>query len=302
MKILTDHSVFFDPALHFQMKKEGCSYFARNNFEWQCSTFLPQMPQDALIWCASIWESKMREGCHMRRIDSNFLALEYVRKGSLYVRQDDAAFLAEEGDFFLLRPGGDLEFMTGPSGFCLKDSVILSGNLLEDILKRTGLDGKNYLPEVNGKKFEILLRSFKAFSKNFHAGMLQELEHRSYDLILLLKEPSPAKRCPDALMALLGFMENNLTQPFSLRELARRYGCSVSHLTRLFHLHYASTPHRMLVEMRMRRAVSLLLETDLSVKEIAAKVGYENSLNFSTEFKKRHRLSPRLFRKGAPSL
>ena len=72
----------------------------------------------------------------------------------------------------------------------------------------------------------------------------------------------------------------------------------MSHLTRLFHLHCRSTPYRVLVEMRMRRAVNLLLETELSVKEIAGMVGYENSLNFSTEFKKRNHISPRLFRKG----
>ena len=78
---------------------------------------------------------------------------------------------------------------------------------------------------------------------------------------------------PEKLLELLAFLESNLERAFSLRELARRYGCSVSHLMRLFHQHCRSTPYRMLTEMRMRRAVGLLLETELSVKEIAAKVG-----------------------------
>lgn len=298
MKTPIDAEVFSDPDLRFHMKKEGCTYFANEHFEWQRTTFLPPQPQEALVWCASIWESKMLRGCHMRRIHSNFLALEFVRKGSLYVRQDETAFLAEEGDFFLLRPGGDLEIMTGPPDFCVKDSMILSGSLLEDILKRTGLEEKNYLPKVNVKKFESLLHSFKAYSKEYHSGILAELEQRAYDLILLLKEPASPKKTPDDLVALLNFMESNLERPFSLEELARHYGCSVSHLTRLFHLHCRSTPYRVLVEMRMRRAVNLLLETELSVKEIAGMVGYENSLNFSTEFKKRNHISPRLFRKG----
>ena len=298
MKPLTDSSIFRNSPVRFQMKKEGCSYFACGTHEWQHTTFLPQKPEDALFWCASIWESKMKNGCHMRRINSNFLALEHIQKGSLYVRQDDVMFLAEENDFFLLRPGGDLEFMTGPQGFCVKDSLILSGNLLDDLLRQTGLDGRNYLPHVNVKKFDILLQSFKSLSREFHGGILQELEHRAYDLILLLKESPSSGKMPEKLVELLAFMEANPEQPFSLRDLSRHYGCSISHLTRLFHLHCRSTPYRMLTEMRMRRAASLLMQTALSVKEIAAKAGYENPLNFSTEFRKRYKVSPRLFRNG----
>ena len=107
---------------------------------------------------------------------------------------------------------------------------------------------------------------------------------------------------PEKLVELLAFMEANPEYPFSLRELARHYGCSVSHLTRLFHQHCRSTPYRMLTEMRMRRAVALLLQTELSIKEIAAKAGYENPLNFSTEFRKRHNESPRRFRNGRRTL
>lgn len=302
MKKLTDISIFRRHPLRFQREKEGCSYFARNNFEWQSSTFLPQKPPDTLFWCASIWESKMKSGCHMRRVNSNFLALEHVQKGSLCVRQNETMFLAEEDDFFLLRPGGELEFMTGPQGFCVKESLILSGNLLDDMLKRTGLEDKNYLPNVNVKKFESLLHSFKALSKEFRSGLFQELEHRAYELILLLKEPPPSEKMPDGLAELFAFMEANLAHSFSLRELARHYGCSVSHLTRLFHMHYHTTPYKLLLDMRMRRAVSLLLETELSIKEIAAEVGYENSLNFSTEFKKKHKFPPRVFRSRSLTL
>ena len=114
---------------------------------------------------------------------------------------------------------------------------------------------------------------------------------------LLLKAPPPSKKMPDGLVELFTFMETNLARSFSLRELARHYGCSISHLMRLFHAYCHTTPHRMLTELRMRRAVSLLLETELSIKEIASEVGYENSLNFSTEFKKKHHVSPREFRK-----
>ena len=300
MKILTDASIFRQDSLRVQMEKEGCSYFGRKNLEWHHSTFLPQKPRNAMLWCSSIWEAKLKPGTHIRRINSNFLALEHIQKGSLWVRQNEEMFLAEENDFFLLRPGGDLEFMTGPTGFCIKEALILSGNLLGDILRCSGLDNKNYLPNVNVKKFESLLHSLKVSARQYHYGLLQELEHRAYDLILLLKEESVSEEIPDTLRELLMFMETNLDKQLSLQELARRYGCSISHLMRLFHMHYQTTPYKMLKELRMRRAVDLLLGTELSIKEIATMIGYEHPFNFSTEFKKTHKISPGFFRNSAP--
>lgn len=296
MKPLTERTIFEQVPTGFLMEKQGCLHFQNKKPEQRHLTMFPPRPENALLWCESIWEERFGKECHMRRVNSNFLALEHIRQGSLYVRQNNTMFLAEKDDFFLLRPDGDLEFLTGPHGFCLKHSLILSGPLLDDILRHTGLDGKNYLPYVNVKKFESLLHLFKSRAQEYRKGILQELEQHTYELILLLKN-LPQETVPDTLSELTAFMETNLHQPFVLRELAKHYGCSVSHLTHLFHIHFQTTPYRMLMQMRMRRAASLLLETDFSIKEIASKIGYDNALNFSTEFKKKHHVSPREFRK-----
>lgn len=298
MKTPIDAEVFSDPDLRFHMKKEGCTYFANEHFEWQRTTFLPPQPQEALVWCASIWESKMLRGCHMRRIQSNFLALEFVRKGSLYVRQDETAFLAEEGDFFLLRPGGDLEIMTGPLDFCVKDLMILSGSLLEDILKRTGLEEKNYLPKVNVKKFESLLHSFKAYSKEYHSGILAELGAAGVRSDSAAEGAGLAEKDAGRSGGAAEFHgEQSGTVVFAggagaaLRVFGVASDAAVSPALPVDAVPDAGGDAD-------AAAVNLLLETELSVKEIAGMVGYENSLNFSTEFKKRNHISPRLFRKG----
>lgn len=50
-----------------------------------------------------------------------------------------------------------------------------------------------------------------------------------------------------------------------------------------------------------REAVRLLLtDSQLSVKEIAARTGYARPLNFSAEFRKRFGCSPRMYRKRKP--
>lgn len=99
------------------------------------------------------------------------------------------------------------------------------------------------------------------------------------------------------LRKLLDYMESHLEEKLSRELLARRCGCSVPALIRLFRTSLDSSPYRVLTRLRMQRAVRLLVERELSVKEIAARVGYDNALNFSTEFRKRYGVPPSAYRR-----
>ena len=84
---------------------------------------------------------------------------------------------------------------------------------------------------------------------------------------------------------------------WSQHRMAGRCGCSCTHLVRLFRKYFDTTPRQYLLELRMRRAKRLLADEKLSVKEISARVGYDNALNFSTGFRKRFGISPSEYRK-----
>ena len=49
---------------------------------------------------------------------------------------------------------------------------------------------------------------------------------------------------------------------------------------------------------RLRRAQEFLVSTDLPIKEIAKRVGFENPYHFSTRFRKRLGKSPRQYRRS----
>jgi len=52
-----------------------------------------------------------------------------------------------------------------------------------------------------------------------------------------------------------------------------------------------------LVQIRIQKAVHLLKETELSILEIALKVGYDSQHYFSTAFKKMIGVSPNQYRR-----
>ena len=60
------------------------------------------------------------------------------------------------------------------------------------------------------------------------------------------------------------------------------------------------SPSEYLTELRLRRAATLLVSTNLSVSEIALEVGYLSLSHFSRVFRERFGKTPRAFR-NAPS-
>ena len=71
-----------------------------------------------------------------------------------------------------------------------------------------------------------------------------------------------------------------------------------SYLYRLFKNFTGVSLQEYLLDYRMRRACSLLTETDLSVGDISRSVGYGDALYFSRIFRQKKGMTPTQFRKA----
>lgn len=83
----------------------------------------------------------------------------------------------------------------------------------------------------------------------------------------------------------------------SIAALAQLAGMNRYKLTYGFRIIYGKAIHEFLQAARMRLAYRLLLDGELSVKEVAARCGYNNQHNFSTAFKRCHGISPSSLRR-----
>lgn len=296
MKVINDSSIFEKNPPRLTMVKDGCSYFGRKRVAYSSFYSMPE-PLSWSMYCATgIYEEELLEGFHFRRDNPSFLAIEYIISGSIYVRQDGRMYLAEAGDVALLFPHCDHEFLTGPEGSCTKISVLFIGPLLEMMLERSGLKEQDILCGTNVARLEALLKSLKSLSFDFGGIAREQVINLSYEIIQLLLAKEIYKSLPEKISRFIAFMDENIAKKYTLDDLANHYGCSPPHLNRLFHTYFNTTPHRMLIRLRMRAAVRLLLEESLSIKEISQKIGYDNAFNFSTEFRKNFGVSPRNFR------
>jgi two-component system, response regulator YesN len=83
------------------------------------------------------------------------------------------------------------------------------------------------------------------------------------------------------------------TQPdFSLSKLARQLGISDRHLTRLFKINSCICYREYLRKLRLAKAEKLLQSTSLTIKEVAAAVGYNHQSEFNHQFKSTYGICP----------
>jgi transcriptional regulator GlxA family with amidase domain len=94
----------------------------------------------------------------------------------------------------------------------------------------------------------------------------------------------------------VAYMSQNLDRPLQVATLAARASVSPSHFFALFKRRIGLAPMDYFTRLRMERACRLLETTSLSVKEVAAELGYEDQFYFSRVFKSVNRLAPSDYR------
>ncbi|MCX6961321.1 MAG: AraC family transcriptional regulator [Verrucomicrobia bacterium] len=92
------------------------------------------------------------------------------------------------------------------------------------------------------------------------------------------------------------FMRANVACSLTLQELSRHAGLSPTRYSALFREQTDSSPVEHHIRLRMQAACHYLDTTALSVKEVAAKLGYDDPCYFSRIFQKILGCSPPAYR------
>lgn len=83
------------------------------------------------------------------------------------------------------------------------------------------------------------------------------------------------------LVDIIGQMESNLEDPLSPSILAKEAGLSTRQLERLFRRYLDRSPKRYYLELRLKKARLLLLQTSMSVINVALACGFSSPSHFS---------------------
>lgn len=91
-------------------------------------------------------------------------------------------------------------------------------------------------------------------------------------------------------------MKENIESPDSPEEIASKLGLGYSWFRRMFKEYTGVSPAQYQLQLKMMRAKELLTSSSLNISEIAYRLKFENSGQFSTFFKKKEGVTPSQFR------
>ncbi len=101
----------------------------------------------------------------------------------------------------------------------------------------------------------------------------------------------------DAVSRTIDHMKENLCGSFKLEDLAAVAGMSVSHYSAVFREKVQSSPINFFTFLKIQEACRLLEDTQLRIKDVAYRIGYNDPYHFSRVFANVMGTSPRNFRK-----
>lgn len=145
---------------------------------------------------------------------------------------------------------------------------------------------------------------FKTY-KETHEGEIKDpykVSARAYEFVMesyrFAKNLDNNKQVSEELLRALNFIQTSFDQPITVEEVAAISGLSKYYFIRKFLEEVGSTPKQYMTNLKIQHSLELLLDTDLTVKEIAAKVGFSNDNYFNKAFRKKVGSSPGAFRKN----
>ncbi|HEU4964080.1 MAG TPA: helix-turn-helix transcriptional regulator [Bacilli bacterium] len=100
-----------------------------------------------------------------------------------------------------------------------------------------------------------------------------------------------------ALQTVLAQMHDEHALDLSLDDLAEAAGVSKYHLIRLFREQFGQTPAQYLTELRLRRAVEMLVHTGREITDVALSVGFGSLSSFHRAFKNKFGVTASAYRK-----
>lgn len=222
----------------------------------------------------------------------------YVVMGEGYLEMGGKKYHLHKGNIFYIPPKEHPVYypdQNEPWTYCW---LGFDGSNAAKYLSESGISIEN--PIVHDRNDFALKTIFDGIYDRYQeAGFLDlrclGLAYQIFDILLGLSPTSsdiPLSAKERIVKSGKEFIANNYQFAITVDDIAKSMGVTPNYLANIFSESIGLSPKRYLTNYRMDKACLLLKTKRYKIKEVGKKVGYENQLHFSTEFKKQFGVSP----------
>lgn len=239
-------------------------------------------------------------------VHENLVEVLLVYEGSGIYTIDNNKYIAKKGDLIFYN-SGVVHDEFGGNGSNLGTYCLGISNLKILKLGDNKIIEDNYCPIINcNEYFDDILSMFDIIRKSIDVDGIHVAEFSNFLVQALvvkfriiiekngdvkqIKEPSLAKKVKI-------YIDKNYNENISLKSIAEAVNANQYYLSHIFKEETGFSPMQYVTRRRIGEAQNLLINTQLSITEIAANVGYNNSNYFQNVFKKIVGYTPGSYRK-----
>ncbi|MBO4648279.1 MAG: helix-turn-helix transcriptional regulator [Lentisphaeria bacterium] len=227
------------------------------------------------------------------------MTVELLLDGVMRYTQGNITEEVRPGELYIIHKGSDTRFEQLPGEHFHRLRLMFCGNLVIPLTLSLQLAGKRVIPlrdpDSTAAQFGKIIDLLCIHAPDAGA----EISSRGYALLTAIAAESEGyrKKLPPLVERLLSDLSSDLVCRHSVADFARRHGCGVHTLMRLFRKHLGIPPAAYREQLRFEQACQLLRTTRLPIKEISDRLGYCDQLYFSAAFRKRAGMPPTVYRR-----
>jgi AraC-like DNA-binding protein len=224
----------------------------------------------------------------------------YCTKGQGTILLGNKEILIEPNHFFILPKNKKYEFKSHDTNPWTIYWFNFNGSIALELYTRYKLK-KNLNIPYSVNRILLFEKFFNLFNKNNQEELLEYATFLSLNFISSFiyndfDEKHTKEKQETLIDSIKCFLLNNLDKNFSLDDIATKYNLSKSYLQARFKLETGYPLMGYFNFKKIQQASEYLNCTDLSVKEVSFKVGFQDPLYFSRIFKNYSGKSPSLYR------
>ena len=245
---------------------------------------------------ASFHYRERKKGC-------NANILFYCLDGKGYYDTHKGSFELTANQFAILPAGHFHRYQADINEPWTIHWVHFSGKKLRELNNFLGIE--QFIAPTPIKYNEKIIEAWEEMYNALKSGYtLKNVSHSSFCLYRFISlfvfgesKPEIAEE-DDPIIESTYFLKANIDKIFSIDEIACRFSYSASHFSKLFRTRTGYSPLEYFIKLKMHHACQLLDQSNFKIKEIAAKLGYEDPYYFSRQFCKTVGVSPAIYREN----
>ena len=232
----------------------------------------------------------------IKRPSSAVWCIEYVEEGRGTIHIDGDTFFPKAGDSYFLHAGKDHHYYSDREDPWKKHFVNVSGKLVDSLAEGYGVSGTTLFEGLDlGGELKQIAEIAKRGEMDNTPELIAILNEIFMKMHASIKKDDELSRLGAEMK---DFLNTQVTSKFHMELLCKHISKSESQTIRLFKKIFGITPYTYVLNKKISFAKKLLIDTNLSVKEIATKLCFSDEYYFSNIFKEKVGCPPSQYRRS----